>query len=182
MPKIEEIRWQAYCYLAYGFKALSYFNIVSPRAQGGFSNAPIMQNGDVPDPVLLENIGELNWEIRAVGNEMLSMQTVHAYHTQDISTYYAKGIVELLPEDYRIRPLEKENKFIISEHETKDCFMIVNNNFEWEGEAKFFVADAKEIFVFVPATKTYQKCVYEDGILSIAFKKGEGLLFKIKES
>lgn len=181
MPRIEEIRWQAYCYLAYGFKALSYFNIVSPRhdTHGGFSNAPIMLDGEVRDPVLLENIGKLNWELRAVGNEMLSMQTVHAYHTHEISTYYAKGIVELLIESYRVQPLDKERKFIVTEHETNDRFMLVNNDFEWEGEAKFAVLGANAVSVFDPATKEYKKCDYKDGILTVAFKKGEGLLFKI---
>lgn len=176
MPKLEDIRWQAYCYLAYGFKALSHFNMVSPNMtnEEGYTDCLIMINGDVHDPALLENVGKLNWELRAVGDQMLSMQTVHAYHTHEV----CEGI-ELLPAEHWIQPLDKERKFIVTEHETNDRFMLVNNDFEWEGEAKFAVSGANAISVFDPATKEYKKCDYKDGILTVAFKKGEGLLFKI---
>ncbi len=179
MPTIEEIRWQAYAYLAYGFKALSYFNMVSPRDNGGsFTEGLIMQDGSIPNPELLAATGALNYEIRAVGNEMLDMQTVHAYHTQDISTYYAKGVVELLPKDYCVRPLDGERKFIITEHEDKDRFMIFNNSFERLEKSEFYVSGVNEIYVFDPEEKKYKKCDYKGGILTVSFKEGEGLFFK----
>lgn len=179
MPKLEEIRWQAYGYLAHGFKALSYFNIVSPNASNweGYTDCLIMQDGSIPNPELLENVKELNWEIRAVGNELLHTETLHAYHTQDIE-HYSTYIIERLPETYYIQSLEEKQPFIITEHEDTDKFMIYNRDFEWEGEVKFAVKDVKEIFVFDPKTKEYKNCNYQDGILTVTLKKGEGLLFK----
>lgn len=176
MPDIDEMRWQAYCYLAYGFKALSYFNIVMPNSDNpeGHVDGLIRQNGEVCDPELLDNVGKLNWELRAVGDEMISMQTVHAYHTHGVCEH-----IELLPKNYRIRPLDEEHPFIVTEHENPDMFMIVNNSFEWKGYAEFFVEGAKEIHVFNPELKKYSKCDYRYNKLKIGFAKGEGLLFKI---
>ena len=179
MPTIDEIRWQAYAYMAYGFKALSYFNMVSPRNNGGsFTEGLIMQDGSIPNPELLAATGELNFELRAVGNEMLNMQTVHAYHTHDISTYYAQGVVETLPEGYYVTPVDKDRKFVITEHEDKDRFMIFNNSFTLSGKSEFYVSGVNEIYVFDPTEKKYKKCDYKNGILTVTFKKGEGLLFK----
>ena len=60
--------------------------------------------------------------------------------------------------------------------------MIVNRDFNWEGEAKFSVVGVKELFVFEPNTNEYKQCNYKDGVLTITFKKGEGFLFKtVKE-
>ena len=182
MPNFEEMCWQAYSYLAYGFKAISYFNIVSPNGTNteGFTDGLIMQDGSIPHPELLENIKELNWDIRAIGNELLSTNTLHAYHTREVD-HYSADIVEVLPKDYYIQSLTEEQPFIISQHEAEDKFMIVNRDFTWEGEAKFALKDVKEVFVFNPKTKEYKLCDYKDGVLTVAFKKGEGFLFKLNK-
>lgn len=177
MPKLEEIRWQAYCYLAYGFKAMSYFNIVSPNSTNaeGYTNCLIMNDGSIPNPQLLDDVKALNWELRAVGNQLLNTNTVHAYHTKDIGR---PEPIDLLPKEYYIQSLNEERPFIITEHDEKDKFMIVNRDFDWEGEAKFTVAGVKGITMFDPNTKAYKACDYKDGVLTVSFKKGEGLLFK----
>lgn len=179
MPKLEEIRWQAYAYIAHGFKALSYFNIVAPHPTNweGYTDCLIMNDGSIPNPELLESVKELNWEIRAVGNQLIHTNTLHAYHTQLLGRDY-DCVLESLPKDYYIQPLETSQPFIITEHEDVDKFMIYNRDFEWEGEVKFAVKGVKEIFVFDPKTKDYKKCDYQNGILTVTLKKGEGLLFK----
>ena len=177
MPNIDEIRWQAYCYLAYGFKALSYFNIVSPNTGWeGYTNCLIMQDGSIPNPQLLEDVKALNWELRAVGNQLLKTNTAHAYHTQDVPHYSTYGI-ERLPSDFYIQPTD-ERRYIITQHDDEDKFMLVNIDFTWEGEAKFKVDGVNEILAFNPNINAYEKCNFVDGVLTVNFKKGEGLLFK----
>lgn len=182
MPNFEEICWQAYSYLAYGFKALSYFNIVSPNGTNteGFTDGLIMQDGRIPHPELLENIKELNWDIRAIGNELLSTNAVHAYHTCAVD-HYSSDMVEYLPKDYYIQSLTEEQPFILAEYDAKDKLMIVNRDFTWEGEAKFAMKGVKAVFVFDPKTKEYKPCAYKDGILTVSFKKGEGFLFNVEK-
>ncbi len=178
MPNIDEIRWSAYAHLAYGFKGLSYFNIVMPSSQNreGYTDGLIAQDGSVLNPELLEDIGALNADLHAVGNQTFPMQAVHAYHTHAVCDY-----IELLPEEYSILPLDGEGKFVITEFDDTQYFMLFNNSFESGCETEFLVKNAKKISVFNAKTKKYLPCAFENGRLKVRFEKGEGLLFRIDE-
>ncbi len=174
MPNIDEIRWQAYAHIAYGFKALSYFNIVTPKSGGEtYTKGLIFQDGSIGDEELLEAVGELNAELHAVGNQVFHMQALHTYHTHDV----CKDI-ELLPEEFIIRPLEKEQKYVITEWDDERYFMLFNNDFEREVEGEFIVKGVNKLSVFNTKTQNYEPCKVENERLKVNFKKGEGLLFR----
>ncbi len=174
MPNIDEIRWSAYAHLAYGFKALSYFNIVMPRyGSEGYQDGLIHQDGSIQNEELLEQIGELNAELHAVGNQTFPMHAAHAYHTHAVHSE-----IELLPADYGIQPVDEDKKFIVTEFDNEEYFMLFNNDFEREVEAEFVVKGATSVRVFNAATKSYEACSLHDGKIKVAFAKGEGLLFR----
>ncbi len=175
MPNIDEMRWQAYANLAYGIKAMSYFNIVMPRATNaeGYTDGLITQEGEVLHPELLEEVGRLNADLHAVGNQLFPMHALHAYHTSAV----CDGI-ELLPENYPITPVDRQGKFVVTEWDNQRYFMLFNNDFEREAEAEFIVKGATRVSVFNVKTNEYEACALHDGKIKVAFAKGEGLLFR----
>jgi hypothetical protein len=117
MPNINEMRWNVYAYLAYGFKALSWFNLVCPGKSDDegecFRESIIYRDGTIRDRQLFADFSKLNAEVHALGDTLMKLDTVHAYHTKD-------GIpgVELLPKDWMISPVG-EADFVISHMVTK---------------------------------------------------------------
>ncbi len=178
MPNIDEIRWSAYAHIAYGFKGLSYFNIVMPSANNyeGYTDGLIRQDGSVCNEELLENVGVLNMELRAVGNQTFNMQALHAYHTHEVCDY-----IELLPKDYYIQPTDNERKFVITEWDDDRYFVLFNNDFEQACETEFVVKGVKKLSVFNCKTKEYTPCVMNGERVKVQFAKGEGLLFRIDD-
>ncbi len=177
MPNIDEIRWHAYAHLAYGFKAISYFNIVLPRQENPehFTDGLINQDGKVLNEELLAAIGELNKELHAVGNQTFSMNAAHAYHTHEVTKE-----IELLPAEYAVTPVDKEKKFVVTEFDNEEYFMLFNNNFEEAFETEFIVKGMKSVEVFNAKTNKYEPCAFDGEILKVSFEKGEALLFKKK--
>ncbi len=174
MPTADEIRWHAYAHLAYGFKALSYFNMVTPRyGSEGFIDGLIGQDGSVKNEELLKQIGELNAELHAVGNQLFPMHAAHAYHTHAV----AKEI-ELLPENYSIAPVDEDKKFIVTEFDNEEYFMLFNNDFTQAFETEFIVKGVTDLRVFNAKTQSYEACSFDGERLKVAFGRGEGLLFR----
>ncbi len=174
MPNIDEIRWSAYAHLAYGFKALSYFNIVMPKyGSECYTDGLINQDGEVLHEELLAAVGELNKELHAVGNQTFHMNAAHAYHTHAV----AKEI-EMLPEGYAITPVDNEHKFVITEFDNEEYFMLFNNDFDNAVETEFIVKGVRELSVFNCETQAYEPCDFDGERVKVAFEKGEGLLFK----
>ncbi len=185
MPNIDEMRWNAYAYLAYGFKALSWFNLVCPGnsdSEGeGFYDSLIYRDGTIRDPELFAAWGELNWEIRGLSDALMNLDTQHAYHTTN-----KQSGVEVLPSDFILTPAGKED-FVVSYMVAKDGsephIMLFNKSLRNEAEASFNVdpfCGIEAIEYLDPYTGEYVPVGISDGVLTDTFRIGEGKLYRLK--
>lgn len=182
MSTIDDMRWNVYAYLAYGFKALSWFNMVSPWGPhgSGFSESLILGDGTIPNQDLFTAWGELNWEVRGLSDALMNLDTVHAYHTDK-----AVADVEYLPENYFITPADNAS-FIISYMEAKDGsdphIMLFNKSLEQSVTQSFLVDLSSGYFALEyldPYTGEYVPADISDGVLTADFKIGEGRLYRL---
>ena len=186
MPTENEMRWNVYGYLAYGFKALSWFNLVCPGSSDtegeGFNDSLIYRDGTIRDPELFAFWSDLNWEVRGLSDILMNVDVSHAYHTR------AANGVEVLPEDYFIQPSTKRSEFIISVMEPKDggdaYVMIFNKTYKKdETTAKFDVdlsGDVKWLEYFDPHTGEYIPVEIKDGVMEETFLAGEGRVYRLR--
>lgn len=182
MPDMDEIRWNAYSYLAYGFKALSYFNYCNPGASGeGFDVSLIMPDGTIPDRQLFDDVADFNWSLRLLGTELMKLDAVHAYHT---TSRYAG--TEVLPSNFFIRP-DSSCDFVISLMESKDdtgySVMLFNNSWS-QGATQTFILDsfsgAEGLEWFNLETGEWEDVRVSSGMFTLSFQAGEGKLLRIK--
>ena len=186
MPTVNEMRWNVYGYLAYGFKALSWFNLVCPGSSDtegeGFRDSIIYRDGTIRDPELFAAFSELNWEVRGLSSILMNQDVVHAYHTTK-----ANG-VETLPEDYFIQPDGRRMEFIVSVMEPKEgedrYIMLFNKNTKRNTmECKFNVdltGEVKWLEYFDPFTGEYIPVEIKDGVMEETFRAGEGRVYRLR--
>ncbi len=184
MPNIDEMRWNVYGYLAYGFKALSWFNLVCPGNSDtdgeGFRDSIIYRDGSIRNKQLFKDFGKLNREVLTLGDTLMKLDTIHAYHTKD-------GIagVELLPADWMIVPVGDDN-FIISHMVTpagdETYIMLFNKDWEKPATAAFRISEFSgiESLEYVsPFNGSKYTVSVKDGIFTETFRPGEGKLYKL---
>ncbi len=185
MPNIDEMRWNVYAYLSYGFKALSWFNLVCPGnsdTEGeGFRDSLIYRDGTIRDPELFAAWSELNWEIRGLSDALMNLDTVHAYHTDN-----AVSGVEYLPADFFIVP-DGRAEFVISYMVAKDgtepYMMLFNKSLRRGADMEFFVdmsTGIEAIEYLDPYTGEYIPMDISEGKLSDSFEIGQGKLYRLK--
>ena len=186
MPTVNEMRWNVYGYLAYGFKALSWFNLVCPGSSDtegeGFRDSLIYRDGTIRDPELFAAFSELNWEVRGLSSILMNQDVAHAYHTRPA------GGVETLPEDYFIQPASKRFEFIISVMEPKEgedrYIMLFNKNTKRNTlDCKFNVdlsGDVKWLEYFDPFIGEYIPVEIKDGVMEETFRAGEGRVYRLR--
>lgn len=183
MPNVDELRWNAYAYLAYGFKALSWFNLVTPGkdASGeGFLMSPIHRDGVIYDQELYDGFVDINWEMRGLGDVLMNLDTVHAYHTRaDVAG------VEVLPDDWAIQPIGDEN-LVISEMEAKDGsethIMVFNKSHTASVSPQLSIDEYSGITGIEwlnPDTGEYEKVSVQNMSFNVELKPGEGKLFRL---
>ncbi|MBO5326836.1 MAG: hypothetical protein J6A84_01785 [Clostridia bacterium] len=186
MPNINEMRWNVYAYLAYGFKALTWFNLVCPGTSDTegerFYDSLIYRDGTIRDQKLFTEWSELNWEIRGLSSVLMNLDTVHAYHVKpDLIG------VEFLPRNFFLQPGgDFENDFVVSHMESKDgketYIMLFNKSTTKSRNCFFNIDDAegiKRIDYFDPNTGEYVKMDISAGALQDNFLAGEGKLYRL---
>lgn len=184
MPNIDEMRWNVYAYLAYGFKALSWFNLVCPGKSDTegecFRESVIYRDGQIHDKQLFKDFGKLNAEVHALGDILMKLDTIHAYHTKD-------GIagVELLPEDWMITPVGDAD-FVISHMVTakgdETYVMLFNKSWEAPVTASFAISPYSGIdsLTYIsPFNGNEYPVTLSDGKITETFRPGEGKLYKL---
>ena len=186
MPTVNEMRWNVYGYLAYGFKALSWFNLVCPGSSDtegeGFRDSLIYRDGTIRDPELFAAFSDLNWEVRGLSSILMNQDVTHAYHSRP-----AAG-VEALPEDYFIQPASKRFEFIISVMEPKEgedrYIMLFNKNTKRDTmKCEFNVdlsGDVKWLEYFDPFIGEYIPVEIKDGVMEETFRAGEGRVYRLR--
>ena len=184
MPNIDEMRWNVYAYLAYGFKALSWFNLVCPGKSDTegecFRESIIYRDGQIHDQQLFMDFGKLNAEVHAIGDTLMKLDTLHAYHTRkDIAG------VETLPADWMITPAGDQH-FVISHMVTgkgdETYVMIFNMSFKDAVTASFAIdahSGIESLEYVSPFTGEHEPAEIADGVLTAAFRPGEGRLYRV---
>ena len=184
MPNIDEMRWNVYAYLAYGFKALSWFNLVCPGRSDDegecFRESVIYRDGTIKNPQLFKDFGKLNAEVHALGDTLMKLDTVHAYHTTD-----RIGGVERLPADWMITPVGDAD-FVISHMVTKKgdetYVMLFNNSWENPITASFAIdplSGIESLTYVSPFNGNEYPVTISDGVITETFRAGEGKLFRL---
>ena len=185
MPNIDEMRWNVYGYLAYGFKALSWFNLVCPGSSDtegeGFYDSLIYRDGTIRNPELFAAWSDLNWEVRGLSSILMNLDTVHAYHTRKTNG------VEQLPEDFFLQAPSRRSDFIISVMEPKEgddqYIMIFNKDFSREITTQFTFdtdGEVKWLEYFDPFIGEYIPVEITGGKMSESFRAGEGKLYRLR--
>lgn len=185
MPNADEMRWNVYACLAYGFKALSWFNVVCPGSRDddgeGFSRSLIYRDGTIMDEQLWRDFTALNWEVRGIGHALSGLDTVHAWHT-------GGGLdgVEYLPADCFIRP-EGDADLVVSLMEAKDgtqpYVMLFNKSHKASVTHAFSLDPAcgvTAVEYLDPLTGEYVPADISDGRFCVSFRPGEGKLFRLQ--
>jgi len=183
MPNINEISWDAWSFLAYGFDALSYFNYVCPGAAPTTDESLIYCDGTIHDQLLYDNVTALNYKLRAVGDILINYDCVHAYHTDKTKGYST----EYLPSDYFITQKTTGCDTVISYfkpykgYEEKYIFLFNN---DWNNEKIVdyeldLYSGISGLEYFDPVAGNYIKTDIKSGKLSVAFGAGEGRLYRI---
>ncbi len=186
MPNIDEMRWNVYAYLAYGFKGLTWFNLVCPGNSDdegeGFRDSLIYRDGTIRNPELFADFSDLNWEVRGLSKALMNLDAAHAYHT--VSSLQIAG-TETLPEDFMVQPLQ-EAPFVISDMEAKDgtnpYVMLFNNDTAKSIDASFaitFPEGYNALEYLNPFTGEYELAELVDGVLTAPFRAGEGRLYRL---
>lgn len=186
MPTADEMRWNVYGYLAYGFKALSWFNLVCPGSSDtegeGFRDSIIYRDGTIRDPELFAAFSELNWEVRGLSPILMNVDVAHAYHTRPT------GAVEKLPEDFFLQPTNRRDDIVISVMETKegdDQYIMIFNKSTRNKDLELELAvdpasDVKWVEYFDPFIGEYIPLEFVDGELADTFRPGEGKVYRLR--
>lgn len=184
MPNADEMRWHVYAYLAYGFKALSWFNLVCPGKSDtegeGFSESLIYRDGQIHDKELFAEFSRLNHEVLTLGDTLIKLDTVHAYHTKE-----TVPAIDLLPADWMITPVGDGN-FVISQMVSpsgdESYVMIFNNDFKSSATGSFRISrfsGIDSLDYLDPFTADVKKAELIDGVLTESFRPGEGRLYRL---
>ena len=142
-PNVDELRWNLNTFITYGFKSISHFCWVSPKQvsleNGGedMRDHVIDQYGNKTD--IYEPMVKYNWEIRQLGDLLMSIDCAHAYHS---GAEIAEG-AEKLPKSFFVQPEDKTSSYIISLFNSKDdserYIMIMNNSTSESKKGKFAI-------------------------------------------
>lgn len=179
-PTVDEMRWNDYAYLAYGFKGLCYFNWSWWGGEGN-DGGLIGKYGEPEDPEKYEQAVALNWELRALEDIIMNVDCLHAYHTRN----NIAG-VEYLPDNWLINPSAASDlvvSYMRARDNTEPYFMIFNKSFT-DGVSTSFTVDKYSgitgLEYFNPNTKQYEEVAIEDGKFSLELRPGEGKYLRIK--
>lgn len=181
MPNADEIRWNVYAYLAYGFKAISYFNYVMWGSEGCYAGL-IDLEGNIKDQQLYDDVAKMNWEIRATSDIIMHLDCIHAYHNLDNTGEK----VELLPYNALANPPANADvivSYMTARDGSEPYLMIFNKSFENEiVDMPFELGKGKGITgleAFDPSTGEYQTLAIENETFKLSLKKGEGKFIRL---
>ena len=181
MPTIDDMRWNVYGYLAYGFKGLSWFNLVCPgSADGegeGFKESIIYRDGEIHDKQLFEDFIALNQEIVSLGDTLVDLDCLHAYHTKG----EING-VEMIPENWIVSP-DADSNLIVSHMTSRtngDLYvMLFNKEYALEQKVSARVNNVESLSYLNPFTGEWEDVTVENGTFNESFRAGEGKLYRI---
>lgn len=188
MPDYDQIAWDDWGYIAYGFKALTYFNYVCPgeSAEEGerFIGSFIDRDGTIIDQNLYDNVTALNYRMRAVGDVLIGYDAVHAYHC--VKGKYG-NYVEYLPSGYFVSPATTNHDWVISAFEPKNedddiIFTVWNNDLNNSNTETFnldMYSGVETLEKFNDTTKEWEEIGIDDYKFELTLGIGEFAMFRV---
>lgn len=183
MPNENELRWNVYAYLAYGFKGLSYFNYLMWGGEGCYDGV-IDLNGQIQHKNLYDFMTDMNNDIHYMNDMLMNLDCLHAYHTDD------EDGCEKLPANSLIgvEKADDGNDFIVSYMKARDGsephIVLFNKSWRFESEAQNFTVGESSgitgIEVWNPETKKYEEVQLSGNKFAMNFKAGEGKYLRLK--
>ena len=182
-PNGDDIRYQVWAGLAYGAKQFSYFCYHTPRANAAETYGPAIVdlNGNPTD--LYEPVSKLNWQIRAIGDTLMKLETKVVYHT-GISF---GGSYNALPAGYYLKPVDRDQKLTVSrmvDTETgREYGIMVNRNYNKPQTVRFTLDEDVGSISYI-STETGEPVLMtpdKDGVYTVELLAGEGVLLQLDE-
>ena len=183
-PNGDDIRYQVWAGLAYGAKQFSYFCYHTPRANAAETYGPAIVDLEGNPTDLYEPVSELNWQIRAIGDTLMKLDTVTVYHTGQSFG----GSYNALPAGYYLRLVDRDQKITLSRMVEKgtdnEYAILVNRDYNKPRTIKFTLTDDVKSLSYI-STETGKPVAMtpdKDGVYSVDLLAGEGILLKLDES
>ena len=182
-PNGDDIRYQVWAGLAYGAKQFSYFCYHTPRANAAETYGPAIVDLEGKPTDLYEPVSELNWQIRAIGDTLMKLETKEVYHT---GTGFG-GSYNALPVGYYLRPVDRDQKLTVSrmaDTETGcEYGIVVNRDYNNAQTLRFTLHNGVGSISRI-STETGKPVLMtpdKDGVYTVELLAGEGILFKLND-
>ena len=174
-----EIRYEVFSALAFGFKQLSYFCWFTPTGRTeNFTNAIITPDGEKTD--LFEPVKKLNGEVLKIGPTLMKLEAREIYLSGS-NTYGQQSV----PDDFFVHSQTNDNltfSYMTDRETGRNYLMVVNNSFTAEKDISLKFDDAvTEIQEVNKDTGAFDNMAMQDGIISLHLAKGDGRLFALPE-
>ena len=182
-PNGDDIRYQVWAGLAYGAKQFSYFCYHTPRANAAETYGPAIVDLEGNPTDLYEPVSELNWQIRAIGDTLMKLETKVVYHT-GVSF---GGSYNALPAGYYLKPVDRDQKLTVSrmvDTETgREYGIMVNRDYNKPQTVRFTLDEDVGSISYI-STETGEPVLMtpdKDGVYTVELLAGEGVLLQLDE-
>lgn len=183
MPTASEVRYEAMCGMAYGFKQFSYFTWMQPDERHGeaFKDAIIGLDGKVTNQALYNSIAALNDEIHNLGATLIRLDAHEVYLNGQLWGQKA------ISDEFFAQATDNKD-FTVSYLRHKDTgrnyMMLVNNNFSDKQTIKVKLSDKITGVERVSAADGTLSAVTlgKGNTLSVELAAGDGALYALPES
>ncbi len=181
-PSPSEIRYEAMCALAFGFKQLSYFTWFLPTNRTENFFASIVDDKGQPNPKTYEAICRLNAEIHNLGKTLIRLDSLEVYQN-----YQQWGKQDPLPGDFVARSNGSDAEYTVSRMQDRKTgrqyLMYVNNDFtDPTSFTVYFEPGIRSVERVSPEDGSLVKvAVGEDGAFTIELAAGDGILLALPE-
>ncbi len=165
-PTEDQVRWQAFHGLAYGYKAIFYFTLY-----GGSAEEQAIMNWNGSKGILYESTKALNARLKEVGNILVNLEHKDVFHGGRELPYGANEI----PEEFPIAVEPADAPITISTFEGKGgsrYFLLVNRSFDLSQEVSVTALESNMTVLFDESGAMGSSC-------RIKFSPGDGRLIRL---
>lgn len=183
MPTASEVRYEAMCGMAYGFKQFSYFTWMQPDERHGeaFRDAIIGIDGKITNQALYNSIAALNDEIHNLGATLIKLDAHEVYLNGQLW-----GQKAISSEFFAQATDNKDFTISYLRHKVtgRNYMMLVNNNFSDKQTIKVKLSDKITGVERVSAADGTLSAVTlgKGNTLSVELAAGDGALYALPES
>ncbi|MCD9021497.1 discoidin domain-containing protein [Cohnella silvisoli] len=180
-PSLNEMRWNVYTMLTYGFKKMYWFIYWRPDPAGGeyFYNSPVDSNGTQLSNYV--NVQTLSSEMRKLGATLKDLTSVRVYHTGTL----ASG-TKALPADFFVKPADLSQPLVFgyfTNASGRKYVMITNRDYTSSKTLNFNFSPKPSTITEISKSTGAEVSVpgYNSttGVMNLTLSPGEGRLFAL---